>query len=126
VGIPVLGGGGIRTAADALRLIRETGCDGVAIGRGCLGNPWIFAEARALLAGSPPPAPPSVADRGRALLALAEAESHHYGRGLAIRRLPRVACYFAKDLADFAGFRREVQAVADLAGLKRLVAAYFR
>src|SRR5205085_7269806 len=47
VRIPVLGSGGIREAADALRFLRETGADGVAIGRGCLGNPWIFQQARA-------------------------------------------------------------------------------
>ena len=51
VRIPVLGGGGIRTAADAVRLLRETGADAVAIGRGCLGNPWIFEQARSLWTG---------------------------------------------------------------------------
>ena len=47
VAILVLGSGSIRTAADAIRLLRESGADGVAIGRGCLGNPWIFEQARA-------------------------------------------------------------------------------
>lgn len=126
VRIPVLGGGGIRTAADALRLVRETGCDGVAIGRGCLGNPWIFAQTRALLAGSPLPPSPTDADRGRALLALADEEFHHYGRDFALRRLPRQACYFAKHLAEFAAFRTAVQQVKDLPGLKRVVATFLR
>ena len=47
--IPVVGNGDIKTAADALRLWRETGCDGIMIARGSFGNPWIFQEARALL-----------------------------------------------------------------------------
>src|SRR5947209_10042694 len=67
VRIPVLGSGGVRQAADAVRFLRQTGADGVAVGRGCLGNPWIFREARALVQGSPLPRPPSAAERGRAL-----------------------------------------------------------
>lgn len=126
VRIPVLGGGGLRNATDALALMRQTGCDGVAIGRGCLGNPWIFAGVRALLTGSSPPAEPGLAERGRALLALAEEESRHYGREFALRRLPRLACYFAKPLADFAAFRTAVQKVRDLPELKRVVGTHFR
>src|SRR5436309_3356950 len=48
VRIPVGGSGGVREPADALRYLRESGADTVAIGRGCLGNPWIFQQARAL------------------------------------------------------------------------------
>ena len=49
--LPVIGGGGIREADDAVRMLAETGVDAVSIGRGCLGNPWIFRQARALLSG---------------------------------------------------------------------------
>jgi tRNA-dihydrouridine synthase B len=51
--VPVIGSGDIRTAADALRMIAETGADAVMIGRGAMGNPWIFGQARELLAGEP-------------------------------------------------------------------------
>jgi tRNA-dihydrouridine synthase len=53
--VPVLGNGDIWEAADALRMVRETGCDGVVIGRGCLGRPWLFADLAAAFA--PPAAP---------------------------------------------------------------------
>jgi nifR3 family TIM-barrel protein len=51
VGIPVLGNGDIWEAEDALRMVRETGCDGVIVGRGCLGRPWLFAELAAAFDG---------------------------------------------------------------------------
>ncbi|WP_344614695.1 tRNA dihydrouridine synthase DusB [Dactylosporangium salmoneum] len=50
--IPVLGNGDIWEATDALRMMAETGCDGVVIGRGCLGRPWLFADLAAAFAGS--------------------------------------------------------------------------
>ncbi|WP_200259903.1 tRNA dihydrouridine synthase DusB [Streptomyces sp. HSG2] len=49
--IPVLGNGDIWSADDALRMMRETGCDGVVVGRGCLGRPWLFADLVAAFAG---------------------------------------------------------------------------
>jgi nifR3 family TIM-barrel protein len=53
VDIPVLGNGDIWEADDALRMMRETGCDGVVIGRGCLGRPWLFRDLANAFAGRP-------------------------------------------------------------------------
>src|SRR5262249_8435205 len=58
----VLGSGDLFTPYDIVRMFEETGVDGVTVARGCIGNPWIFAEARALLEGQPLPAPPSVVE----------------------------------------------------------------
>jgi len=60
--IPVIGNGDVRTAEDALRMFRETGCAGVMIGRGALANPFVFREAAALLEGRDP-VPPTLAER---------------------------------------------------------------
>jgi nifR3 family TIM-barrel protein len=56
----MLGSGDLFTAPDCLRMIEETGVDGVTVARGCIGNPWIFEQCRALAAGLPLPAPPSL------------------------------------------------------------------
>jgi nifR3 family TIM-barrel protein len=65
VRIPVIGNGDIRTADDAARMHRETGCAGVMIARGSFGQPWIFRQARALLDGVAPMPAPGVEERFR-------------------------------------------------------------
>jgi len=60
--IPVLGNGDVFESWDALRMLRQTGCDGVVVGRGCLGRPWLFAELCAVLTGNEPPQPPSLGE----------------------------------------------------------------
>ena len=64
--IPVFGNGDIWEAADAAAMMAETGCDGVVVGRGCLGRPWLFAELAALFAGRPVPPAPDIGAVGRA------------------------------------------------------------
>ena len=73
--IPVIGNGDVLTAQDVLRMREHTGCAGVMVGRGAFGNPWLFRDAQALLAGHPAPPPPTAAERfavalGHARLAL--------------------------------------------------------
>jgi nifR3 family TIM-barrel protein len=57
--IPVFGNGDIWVADDAVRMVRETGCDGVAVGRGCLGRPWLFRDLADVFMGREPQAPPN-------------------------------------------------------------------
>ena len=58
--IPVLGNGDVFSGADAIDMLRATGCAGVVVGRGCLGRPWLFAELEAALRGDPVPPPPTL------------------------------------------------------------------
>ncbi|HEX6422557.1 MAG TPA: tRNA dihydrouridine synthase DusB [Acidimicrobiales bacterium] len=60
--VPVLGNGDIWQASDARRMMAETGCDGVVVGRGCLGRPWLFADLSRALAGQPVPPAPALAE----------------------------------------------------------------
>ena len=61
--VPVIGNGDVNSAADILAMQRHTGCAGIMIARGAFGNPWIFAQGRALLAGEPLPPAPSPEER---------------------------------------------------------------
>jgi tRNA-dihydrouridine synthase B len=63
VAIPVIGSGDVLEPADALRMLEETRADAVMIGRGAVGNPWIFKRAVAMLAGGDDPGPPSLEER---------------------------------------------------------------
>ncbi|QOJ15625.1 MAG: tRNA-dihydrouridine synthase [Planctomycetia bacterium] len=75
----ILGSGDVFTATDAVRMLESTGVDGVWAARGCIGNPWLFAEVRALLSGAPLPEPPSVAEQGRVIRAHFELSEAHHG-----------------------------------------------
>ena len=66
--IPVLGNGDIWTAEDGLAMMARTGCDGIVIGRGCQGRPWLFADLAAAFAGSPNRVRPSLAEVGATIL----------------------------------------------------------
>ncbi len=65
--IPVLGNGDIWEAGDALAMMDATGCDGVVVGRGCLGRPWLFGELAAAFAGRPLPEPPTLGQVARVM-----------------------------------------------------------
>ncbi|GMA92330.1 hypothetical protein GCM10025869_28590 [Homoserinibacter gongjuensis] len=60
--IPVLGNGDIWSAADAVRMVEQTGCDGVVVGRGCLGRPWLFGDLAAAFSGGDTKAEPTLGE----------------------------------------------------------------
>ncbi|GAB3680481.1 tRNA dihydrouridine synthase DusB [Angustibacter aerolatus] len=83
--IPVLGNGDVWSADDALRMVAETGCDGVVVGRGCLGRPWLFADLAAAFAGHEVRVRPSLGDVAGALRRHAELLAEHYERAGSFR-----------------------------------------
>jgi nifR3 family TIM-barrel protein len=77
-GIPVLGNGDIWCADDAMRMIEQTGCDGVVIGRGCLGKPWLFRDLIDAFNGRTPQAAPTVGEVLDVMLIHAESLMQHH------------------------------------------------
>lgn len=76
--IPVLGNGDIWTADDAVRMVRDTGCDGVVIGRGCLGKPWLFRDLIDAFEGQPRLGAPTLGDVLDVMVEHAESLMHHH------------------------------------------------
>ena len=68
VTVPLIGNGDVKTPDDALRMLAETGCDGVMVGRAAISNPWALARIRAALVGDPQPDPPTLGERIRTAL----------------------------------------------------------
>jgi nifR3 family TIM-barrel protein len=85
--IPVLGNGDIFAATDAIRMVQYTGCDGVVVGRGCLGRPWLFAELEAAFAGVPAPTPPTLGQVAAILRRHAGLLAEHLGTDKGLRDL---------------------------------------
>ncbi|HJR40707.1 MAG TPA: tRNA dihydrouridine synthase DusB [Gemmatimonadaceae bacterium] len=123
--IPVLGNGDIKTAEDAARMRRETGCAGVMIARGSFGQPWIFNQARALLEGLPVPATPSTAERFAIAVEHARmAEAYELDpRGAAIEFRKHLGWY-AKGLPGSADLRRRLHAVESLGEVEDIFGHY--
>ena len=94
--IPVLGSGDLFAARDVKRMLDETGVDGVTIARGCIGNPWIFDAARALLAGESEPAPPTVPEQGRVMGEHLDLMAEHYGAKLAAKLFRKFAIRYIR------------------------------
>src|SRR5437016_2995466 len=113
--IPVIGNGDIKTAEDAARMHRETGCDAVMIARGSFGQPWVFDQTRDLLLGLPKRPDPDVETRFRIACEHARmaAEYEADPRGAAIEFRKHLGWY-VKGLPGSADLRKELHAVNSL------------
>jgi nifR3 family TIM-barrel protein len=120
--IPVLGNGDIFSAGDALRMMAETGCDGVVVGRGCLGRPWLFGELEAAFHGRPIPAGPDLGEVGRVLRRHAELLVEHDGPDKAIRDLRKHMAWYLMGFPVGSALRRGFALVSSLDELDELIA----
>lgn len=113
VSIPVLGNGDIFSAADALRMLRETGVDGVMIARGAQGNPWIFAETVAALEGRPF-APPTARERLDLALEHAKMLVRFKGERVGIAEARKHLAWYTRGLRGSASVRGRLMTVTTL------------
>lgn len=119
--IPVLGNGDIFTATDALRMVAETGCDGVVVGRGCLGRPWLFGELDAAFAGREIPKGPNLGEVARVLRRHAELLVEHDGPDKAMRDLRKHMAWYFMGFPVGSELRRRFAMVSSLTELDELI-----
>jgi nifR3 family TIM-barrel protein len=119
--IPVLGNGDIFTAGDALKMVAETGCDGVVVGRGCLGRPWLFGELEAAFAGRETPPGPDLGEVARVLRRHAELLVEHDGAEKALRDLRKHMAWYFMGFPVGSALRRRFALVSSLAELDELI-----
>ncbi|HZV81762.1 MAG TPA: tRNA dihydrouridine synthase DusB [Geobacteraceae bacterium] len=123
--IPVLGSGDLFTAADVIAMLEQTGCDGVMIARGALGNPWIFREALALQAGGEA-VPPTPAERLHAAGRHLDLFAAEAGERVAVREMRKHLCWYARGVPGAAQFRGRVNQIEGRAELESAMAEFFR
>ncbi|GAA4345108.1 tRNA dihydrouridine synthase DusB [Angustibacter luteus] len=127
--IPVLGNGDVWSADDALEMVRQTGCDGVVVGRGCLGRPWLFADLAAAFAGQQVRVTPTLAEVTAAMRRHVELLAEHYaeagypdGERKACRDIRKHVAWYLKGFAVGQPSRAALAMVDTLADLDALVA----
>ena len=115
--VPVIGNGDIKSGGDAFRMMEATGCDAVMVGRGCLGNPWIFEQIHARLLGQVDPPPPTLAQRAQTIRRHLDLELAAAGEDAGIKMFRKHALWYTKGLKGGAPFRQKIAAVEDKARL---------
>ena len=120
--IPVLGNGDIWESWDALAMMRETGCDGVIVGRGCLGRPWLFRELAQVFAGGEPDAPPNL---GKVIEIMSEHAGlliESFGADLGMRQMRKWCHWYTKGFPGAARLRGQLARVETKARMLEILA----
>ncbi len=119
--VPVLGNGDLWEASDALAMVADTGCDGVVVGRGCLGRPWLFRDLADAFAGRPVAPPPDLAAIVAMMRTHAELLGETFGEELGVRQFRKHAGWYLTGFPVGSGVRRSLGLAASLAELHQLL-----
>lgn len=122
VNIPVIGNGDVFAGEDAIRMMKETGCDLVMVARGALGNPWIFRDAIALWKGEEKPPAPATEDKVKTMLRHLEELAELKGERIAVNEMRKHAGWYLKGVHGSAAIRREINTISDISLLKETLA----
>ena len=120
VKIPVFGNGGVFSAKDALEMFEKTGCDGIAVARGALGNPWIFEEIQAALDGRNF-TPPDRDERIGTALEFLDGIIEERGERRGVAQARGLVSYFIHDIPGSASARNEINTASTREDLKRIL-----
>jgi nifR3 family TIM-barrel protein len=125
--IPVLGNGDVWEAEDALRMMRQTGCDGVIVGRGCLGRPWLFRDLADVFDGREPSDPPDLGGVVDVMREHARLLAGWLGDELAaMRSFRKHSTWYTKGFRGGAPLRERLMRVTTLDGLEEALAGVER
>jgi nifR3 family TIM-barrel protein len=119
--VPVLGNGDIWSVGDAQRMMRETGCDGVVVGRGCLGRPWLFGQLAAAYDGGPQPPDPDLGGVARVLRRHGELLAEEMGEERGVRDLRKHMAWYLKGFVVGQELRQRLGMVGSLPELDDLL-----
>nr|WP_084614590.1 tRNA dihydrouridine synthase DusB [Nakamurella lactea] len=119
--VPVLGNGDIFSAQDALDMMAGTGCDGVVVGRGCQGRPWLFADLAAAFDGRAEPEPPTLREVAKMLRRHAELLIEEMGADRGIRDLRKHISWYLKGFPVGSLVRLDLGMVSSLQDLDDLI-----
>lgn len=122
VDIPVLGNGDIWEAADAVRMVAETGVAGVVVGRGCLGRPWLFRDLAAAFSGETVATLPSLGEVATMMRRHAELLCQHMGEERGCKEFRKHVSWYLKGFAAGGEMRRSLALVSSLTSLDELLA----
>ncbi len=123
--VPVIGNGDVRTGEDAVRMRRETGCDGIMIARGSHGAPWLFRQSRAALDGRSAPRGPAVEERFEICVRHARnAIRFEPNRDKAVREFRKHLGWYTKGIPGGRKLRSRLFQVVDLSEIEELLAGY--
>ena len=120
--IPVLGNGDIWEAHDALRMMRQTGCDGVVVGRGCLGRPWLFRDLADVFAGREPQDPPDFGEITLTMMKHARGLAGFMGELAGMRAFRKHSAWYTKCFPGSAPLRAALMQVESLDQLEETIA----
>ncbi|HCG46276.1 tRNA dihydrouridine synthase DusB [Corynebacterium flavescens] len=123
-GIPVLGNGDIFKASDARAMMDQTGCDGVVVGRGCLGRPWLFAEISAHLRGEEIPAEPTLGEVTSIMIRHAQLLAQHDGEDHASRDIRKYVGWYLRGFPVGGQVRAGLAKVNSVRNLEELLAPW--
>ncbi len=121
--VPVLGNGDIWAAEDAIAMVEQTGCDGVVVGRGCQGRPWLFADLAAAFAGDPARVRPGLRMVAETIRRHAELMTEDLGEERGLRELRKHMAWYLKGYVVGGEQRRALGLVSTLAELDERLAA---
>ena len=122
VDIPVLGNGDVWEAADALRMVEQTGAAGVVVGRGCLGRPWLFRDLAAAFAGEQVATLPTLGEVRTMMRRHAELLSEHMGEDRGCKEFRKHVAWYLKGFSAGGRLRHALALVDSLAALDALLA----